>query len=161
MKKSFPINAARCAFSLVESVIALGILSFALVALLGLLPTGLTQFKTSKTETVNIEILKFIDTQVQQTEFANLASTLNAARFTFNEEGFLVPENSDARLYAAETRVTVGGVTLPAASAVGANWAPESLARVDVTILHQPAGLPRANATIQSQVALHASNRGQ
>ena len=156
-----PPKYPRQGFSLIECVIALGLLAFALVAMIGMLPIGLAQFKASKEETVQVEILKFIDTQVQQTEFANLASALQAATFAFNEEGFPVGSGSIDRLYVTETSVSVGGVALPAGAGLAAESSLAGLARVDVTIFLQPAGLAHAQANVLQTVAIIASDRGQ
>jgi len=159
-----PPKYPRQGFSLIECVIALGLLAFALVAMIGLLPIGLAQFKASKEETVQVEILKFIDTQVQQTEFADLpklAIDLQAKPLAFNEEGFPVESGSIDRLYVTETSVSVGGVALPAGAGLAAESSLAGLARVDVTIFLQPAGLAHAQANVLQTVAIIASDRGQ
>jgi len=66
-----PIRLARHAFSLVEVVLALGVISFAIVAILGVFPVGLSTGHSAQDETRA--------PQIAQTVFAALASqTFNA-----------------------------------------------------------------------------------
>lgn len=56
-------------FSLVEVVLAVGVISFAFVAILGLLPAGLHQFRQAMDTSVTAQIAQRIIQDAQQTDF--------------------------------------------------------------------------------------------
>jgi uncharacterized protein (TIGR02598 family) len=72
-------------FSLVEVVIALGIVSFAFVGLFGLLPVGLNAFNNSIDATVESQIAESVITQVKQARFSTLFDTFNDANGNYND----------------------------------------------------------------------------
>lgn len=59
-------------FTLVEVTLALGLLSFGLVAIYGLLPVGLSTFRESVSDTVQTTVTQSISTLVHQTKFSNI-----------------------------------------------------------------------------------------
>jgi uncharacterized protein (TIGR02598 family) len=59
-------------FSLIEICIALGIVAFAFVALLGLLPVGLGNFSKAMDTQTSTEIYQRLAAELQETEFDNL-----------------------------------------------------------------------------------------
>lgn len=65
----------RAGFSLVEVTIALGLLSFAAVAIIGILPVGLTSIRQSMNQTVEAQIVRSIAAQSVTASFTNLART--------------------------------------------------------------------------------------
>ena len=69
-------------FSLVEVVLAVGVIAFAFVAILGLLPAGLTQFRQAIDNSVTSQIAQRIIMEAQQTDFDVLNQTVNNARKT-------------------------------------------------------------------------------
>ena len=71
------------AFSLVEVVIAVGVAAFALVALLGLLPSGLKTFKSTMNTAVGSQIAQRVFNDMQ---IANWADLTNTIRY-FDEQG--------------------------------------------------------------------------
>ena len=62
-------------FSLVETALALGIVSFAFVALIGLLPTGLTTFRQAMDTSVGAQIAQRIVSEAQETDFQILLAS--------------------------------------------------------------------------------------
>jgi len=62
----------RQAFSLIEICIALGIVAFAFVAMLGLLPVGLANFSKAMDTQTSTEIYQRLSAELQETEFDNL-----------------------------------------------------------------------------------------
>lgn len=56
-------------FSLIETALALGIVAFAFVALLGLLPAGMTVFRKSVDTTVSAQIVQHIVSDAEQSDF--------------------------------------------------------------------------------------------
>jgi uncharacterized protein (TIGR02598 family) len=96
MKLHPPRRGREAAFSLVEIVLALGIISFAFVALLGLMPIGLRSFEGAIDATVQSQIAQAVTTQARQSKFSELeklnknpdADEANpAADYYFDAEG--------------------------------------------------------------------------
>lgn len=74
------LSSHRSAFSLVEVVLALGVVSFAIVAILGILPTGLQTGKSSQDETRATQLAQSVlATMASQapTQFNNVQLELN------------------------------------------------------------------------------------
>jgi uncharacterized protein (TIGR02598 family) len=61
-------------FSLIEIVIAIGIVSFCLVVVFSLLPTGLAVFQDANRQIVETEIYNTLGSELHSTPFANLSS---------------------------------------------------------------------------------------
>jgi type II secretory pathway pseudopilin PulG len=70
LRKSFASN--RSAFSLVEVVLAVGVIAFAFVAILGLIPAGLTQFRKAIDTSVGAQIAQRCIQDAEQTDFNTL-----------------------------------------------------------------------------------------
>lgn len=78
-------------FTLVEVAVSLGIFAFAILALVGLLPSGISAFKKSKIVSVQANILSQRLNEVNQTPFSSLINlslspSITSLRF-YNEEG--------------------------------------------------------------------------
>jgi uncharacterized protein (TIGR02598 family) len=90
-------NAAPSAFSLVEIAIALGILAFALIAVVGLLPVGLKVLRESEesmaTKLIFLDIASKLD---RYTSRPSLFRDPNARslRFVYDESGLFVGEST-------------------------------------------------------------------
>jgi uncharacterized protein (TIGR02598 family) len=112
MKKSSPprsIPATRnreTGFSLVETALALGILSFAFVGLLGVIPVGLNIFANAINATVESQIVQRVTTVARQTKFSQLSKLdYNPGQkdgeetpdFYFNEQGTEVVEAEEIK----------------------------------------------------------------
>lgn len=87
----------RSGFSLVEVVIAMGIVSFAMVSMMGLIPVGLTTFHQAVDATVVAQIAQGVLNEAQLTPFDQL-SDYSAA---YDESGGRVEEGSPAEVYRA------------------------------------------------------------
>jgi type II secretory pathway pseudopilin PulG len=70
LRKSFP--ARQSAFSLVEVVLAVGVVAFAFVAILGLIPAGLTQFRQATDTSVGAQIAQRVIEDAEQSDFNTL-----------------------------------------------------------------------------------------
>ena len=68
------------AFSLVEVTLALGIVAFAVIPILGLLPVGLDSFSSSMDRSIKSQISQRIITDLQQTDFDTLTQSQTGAR---------------------------------------------------------------------------------
>jgi uncharacterized protein (TIGR02598 family) len=65
------------AFSLVEIVIGLAVISFTFVTLIGLLAIGSLNFRNANTTSVTTQIAQHVINEVQQTDFNSLTNTSN------------------------------------------------------------------------------------
>lgn len=73
----YPLRASkrRSGFSLVEVVIAMAVISSALLVIFGLLGVGMSTFHQSKAITVSSEIAQQVYSQLENIQFANLVGT--------------------------------------------------------------------------------------
>ena len=95
----------RRAFSLVEVTLALGLTSFALVAVLGLMPIGFTSMREAVDSTVESQITREIRAKAQQTLFVNLESAFADREFFFADTGVETTEDAIDRRYTVKTSV--------------------------------------------------------
>jgi uncharacterized protein (TIGR02598 family) len=63
------------AFSLVEVTLALGIVTFSVITLMGMIPMGLTTFHKAAATSVSSQIVQQVVTDVQQSDFSQLVTT--------------------------------------------------------------------------------------
>lgn len=75
------------AFSLVEVVIALGIISFGLLAVIGLMPVGLNTMRDAMDDTAEALIANQITGQALLTSFDELENSFDGTKFYFDDEG--------------------------------------------------------------------------
>lgn len=106
-------------FSLVETVIALGIMGLAVTALLGLLPHGMEMSKKAANAGAEARILDTLRSELGNFSFSGLAA-VTRKRLAFDEEGMLLDSSDSAVLisYIAEVTTPVSGespVVLPGA----------------------------------------------
>lgn len=85
------------AFSLVEVVLALGMMSFAMVSVLGLIPVGLGNFRDARKLSVESGIAQRLAGDLRLAEAAGRSTA--AGHFYFDDQGTPVAE--DAALYIA------------------------------------------------------------
>lgn len=107
-------------FSLVETVIALGIMGLAVTALLGLLPHGMEMSKKAANAGAEARILDTIRSELGNFSFSGL-QTVTKKRLSFDEEGMLLDNSASAVLitYVAEITTPASGerpVALPGAA---------------------------------------------
>lgn len=112
------IRSRRRGFSLVEVTIALGIVGFAAVTVMALVPVGLKSLRNSIDQTVESQIGQQISSDILQTPFAQVGSFTNY----YDNEGFPVSKTNDAIFTAEITPSTnfsypgselLGGLTIP------------------------------------------------
>ncbi len=72
-------------FSLVEVTIAIGIIAFAFVALMGLLPTGLGIFKQAMDTSVGAQIAQRVAGELQETDYFTLLKSCDPDLTTFQD----------------------------------------------------------------------------
>lgn len=111
--KTSPRNLLPSAFSLVEVCLALGVLAFGLVALLGLYPVGLESVRSSKEKVVHAEIIKSVTSEFAGMRFDQLGG-MNGKAYHFSEEGILVPAGNAKALYLASIQTVQTNTQVPA-----------------------------------------------
>jgi len=125
-----------CGFSLIEVTIALGITSFALISIFGLLPTGLSTFRNSIDRSISSQIAQGIISRARQTDFSNLMvfQTVSGSPLRFTDEGEETTEASKTIYVATVTMDTQVGV--PSST----SFTNSSLARIRVRVANSPNG---------------------
>jgi len=101
MHKSFERSSrfSQGGFSLVEVVISLGIVGFAFVALLGLMPVGLSTLRDAMNSTTEGMIVKQLAYQARQGNFTNLEATYGGQILYYDEDGTGLTEAQSAQSY--------------------------------------------------------------
>jgi uncharacterized protein (TIGR02598 family) len=97
-----------CAFSLVEVTLALGIASFALIGIFGLLPVGITSNQTSLEQTAAASLARAIVADLRCTPLTSgtsatfhiLIPSATTQQLRFREDGSLDPTGTTARYLA-------------------------------------------------------------
>jgi uncharacterized protein (TIGR02598 family) len=90
----------RKAFSLVEVAMAMGMITFCLVAVLGLLPVGLSTFRAATETTIESQIVNQIASDATLMPFSKLSDYAGASPYYFNEEGSPVQAEREASYWA-------------------------------------------------------------
>ena len=112
----------RAGFSLIEVTLAIAIVAFAFIALIGLLPAGMAVFNQTMDSTNEMRISSDITALLQASEYNKIPTNPDIVKniFYFDVDGALVdtdnrqvPEKVDERVYAA--RVYVDQQNIPAA----------------------------------------------
>ena len=141
-------NRSCAAFSLVEVIIALGLVTFAVTAMVGLLPVGLTSLNQSMNQTVEAQILRSISSQSVVTEFQKLATN----NLYYDIEG--QPSVSADSYYSV--RVSTNAAVYPGSASVAG--LPESLVSLKVEMVARP--IPSAPGRTNFYT-LHVANSGK
>jgi len=147
----------QAAFSLVEIAMALGIVSFAFISVLGLLPVGLSTFRKAINASIGSQIVQKVINEAQQTDFNQLitdqsgqsiqpGSTGVKANRYFDEQGNEL--NTPAQsVYQVNTRITPSTV-------MPNNGGNAYLATVTIQIVNNP-----GNVNITSSANLWCDSR--
>lgn len=137
------------AFSLVEVTLAIGILSFGLLSVIGLMPVGLNTFRQSINTSVGIQISQRLINEKRQTDFATLIAPANATEYRyFSDEGDEVP--ATIAIFVAKITVT-DSVAVPSSGI--SRYTNFSLAKVEVQVAYNPGGPTTQNASLLSPQA--------
>ena len=103
-----PLNAPRQrtrAFSLIEVVLALGVVSFSLIGIFGLLLSGMTTFHRSIDQTVQSQIAQQVINNAQLTSYATLTSQGNFTT-NYDENGNGVAATDPTSIYTVSVSLT-------------------------------------------------------
>lgn len=117
---------AVSAFTLVEVTLALGIIAFAFVAVLGLIPVGLATARNAMETSVRSQILQRVVSDVKQTDFEEMTD----GKMSFDDQANPVSVGDTDKIY--DVRVELSPVALPSAPA-NAN-----LQCVTITVANNP-----------------------
>lgn len=137
-------------FTLIEIALTTGIVSFALVAIMGLLSTGLVAFRGAIDRSVGAQIAQKVVNDSEQTDFTTFAAGGGSQVFCksvryFDGQGNELPSLAGATYY-VNTRVSIAA-TMPATG--GVSTANPNLAMVTIQVADNPGG---------GQLALGAPN---
>lgn len=122
-------------FSLVEVVLAIGVVALAFIPIFSLLPAGLTTFRQAIDNSLGSQIVQRLVGDAQQTDYATLIATATYQRY-FDEQGNEVTSDKDY-LYTAE--ISVNALTeLPNASVPPTG----SLTTVTIKLANNPSHKP-------------------
>lgn len=91
-------------FGLVEIAIALGIISFALLSLLGLMAVGLNASKTAREDTVVASLARNVLANLKTLNYAQL-SALGSTNFYFTYDGAATNSASSSAYYECRARI--------------------------------------------------------
>jgi uncharacterized protein (TIGR02598 family) len=148
-----PIHRPR-GFSLIETVISMGIVGFAFIAILGILPCGLQVFRQAMDLTLEAQMVQHLIGTARQNPYGDLAD-LAGRTFYFDDTGNRVTEDSPRCAYAAE--VTLDTQTaIPGAPA----YSNTGLAGLSITFNRIHANPSSANATARTFVTYIAARSG-
>jgi len=143
-------------FSLIEICLALGIATFALVAMMALLPIGLETFSRASDTTVHAQIAQRLLNTAQQMSFSRLDDL--PADWFFDVEGFSVAEK-DA-VYFARVEWVPAGTDVPADPATITN-AKVRTAKVSITKNRKlAAGAGKPDLTGVAQLSFFVGDSG-
>jgi len=158
-----PIQGKTAAFTLVEVAIAVGILAVALVALLGLMPAGMTNFRKAMDTSTTAQIAQRILLDMQQADFDQLIDTAHATGQESPYYTFTAPTRGSTQFRYFDEQggelITSDGITLSPAQKTALVY------QVNVRIMPTASEPVNANAIIGAvalvtvQVARNPSNR--
>lgn len=97
------------AFSLVEVVLAMGMVSFAMVSILGLLTVGFSSSVTSRNQVVKAQIARAILGEAQLTNYSELETRFASTRF-YDIEGKSAPGNPSSAQYPFKAAISFDAV---------------------------------------------------
>ncbi|XHR29728.1 MAG: Verru_Chthon cassette protein B [Chthoniobacteraceae bacterium] len=141
-------------FTLIEVSFALGLIVFGLLAMIGVLPTGLGALRSSTQQTMDAQILQQVSSQLSAQTFGNRTDFTNFSgpvKLYFDSEGQMLTSSSSARYLA-----TVSGQqpSLPGLSAGANQTLSGSLKLIGVSIAR--VDIPNATTNVYSlQIAYH------
>lgn len=102
---SAPSRLGRCAFSLVEIILAVGLVTFAVLVLFALLPVGLNSLGDANRQIIETEILNTVGAELSSTAFDQL-DNYQSSRYPiyFNNEGSEV-KAADSPVYIVRCQI--------------------------------------------------------
>lgn len=126
------------AFSLAEVVLALGILSFAFVSILGMIPTGLNTFHHALDTSIGSQIFQRVINDAEQTDFTTLVQNANTPSLRFFDEQGNEQISQDKAIYKVRTLVLPSTVIPYSSDSQASDAENESIATLVVQIVNRP-----------------------
>ncbi len=126
------------AFSLVEVALALGVVSFAVLSMLGVVSVGLTTVKDATEQTMHAQIIKHVGSTILQTPFDQIKSYTDEAPLYFDQAGREVKTAAES-LYQVELEFKAGG-SYPGAPSNLSN----SVSTIQIEVATKPGGIKDA-----------------
>ena len=152
----FSMLALPKAFTLVETVLALGLTAFVLTSLLGLLACGMGTFRKAMDFTLQAQMAQILVEKARHTSFNSLAQ-LAAQPYYFDDAGNPVDAGDASGTFKAVMNVT-GATTLPA----DPGFANSGLTQVTITCSRkQAAASSMPMGTVVTYIAAMAGSSSQ
>jgi uncharacterized protein (TIGR02598 family) len=96
----------QSAFSLIEVTIALGIVAFAMVPIIGLVSTGMKSLRESMDETVRAEIVRKVSSEALRVPYRLLSEEFQNKTNYFDDEGVQQSSSNASTIFVATTALT-------------------------------------------------------
>lgn len=132
-----PPGRRSAGYSLVEVMVAVGIVSFGIIAMVSMMPSGLSTFRNSMDRSISSQIAQRIVNEARQTDFATLTDFPGNATFEykyFTDEGDTTTPGAANQIYVVRVDITKQ-VLVPQGNATFTN---PSMAQVRVRIANRP-----------------------
>ncbi len=136
------LSGKQGAFSLVEVTLALGIVAFAFVSVLGLIPIGLNTFRNTMETSINSQIFQQVASDIQQTDFADLKQPQPLPLRYFDDQGTAKGNASEALTPAQMASVIYQVNTVPRIPDPALGEPLSNMATVLIEIVKNPANKP-------------------
>lgn len=136
-------------FTLVEVTLAIGIISFAFVAMFGMLPVGLNVSRQAMDTTIEAQIVQQLKTQALQTDFSQLGELGKTGdEVYFDDQGKSV--DAAVAVYKAGYLPVPSTTSLPSGAVVAST---DSLRTVTIAVLNTKGSSERAAKGLDSDEA--------
>ncbi|SDT92838.1 Verru_Chthon cassette protein B [Verrucomicrobium sp. GAS474] len=138
------------AFSLVEVLLALGVVAIGFIGVIGLMPVGLKTMRQATTLTVQSLILQQVVGSAEASPFTKLAAKFNNAKFYFDDEGGIQDGQDGKTRYWVTT--IVKDPTYPGSDkVVAAAPLSQALQMVRIEMIHSPV-MPTPGSALTTNV---------
>jgi uncharacterized protein (TIGR02598 family) len=139
----------RCVgFSLIEVTLALGIMTFAILSVIGVLPVGLSTLRDAMNDMTKAQIVQRIAGNAALSTFSDLRTHFDGGEFYFGEDGQQLHRSDSEVRYRVETRCEP-----PELSASAPDGLDQSLARIEMEIFRLVYGVGRSAGIYSLHVA--------
>jgi len=111
MKRTPQLAGARRGFSLVEVTMAVGLVSFAVITVIGLMPVGLAALHRAIDTTEEAQIVRQIGAQAVLTPYSTLATSFSGTTFYYDQDGELLGSSTAATPMASPAATRYWAIT--------------------------------------------------
>jgi len=141
------------AFSLVEVMLAMGVVAFSIITAIGVIPAGLVTIRQAMNDTVESQIVQRMGAQVAATPYAQLQASLAGKTFYFDDQGAPLTNGlsaSPSRPARYSATATLATPAFPGSTGVSASGYTNSLWTVRVRMTTLPANATTNTYSIQA-----------